>query len=114
VVYDPVGGALSEAAVRGLNWGGRLLVIGFAAGEIPRLPLNLTLLKSCDICGVFWGAWARREPQAHRADTRQLAQWCAQGKLSAHVHAAYPLAEAAKALHSLSDRSVMGKVVLNP
>jgi NADPH2:quinone reductase len=114
VVYDPVGGALSEAAVRGLDWGGRLLVIGFAAGEIPRLPLNLTLLKSCDIRGVFWGAWARREPQAHRADTRQLAQWCAQGKLSAHVHAAYPLAEAAKALHSLSDRSVMGKVVLNP
>jgi NADPH2:quinone reductase len=114
VVYDPVGGAFTEAAVRALDWGGRLLVIGFAAGEIPKLPLNLTLLKSCDIRGVFWGAWTRREPQTHRADTLQLARWCAEGKLSAHVHAAYPLAETARALNALSDRQAMGKIILRP
>ena len=112
VVYDPVGGAHSELAVRALDWGGRLLVIGFAAGEIPKLPLNLVLLKSCDIRGVFWGAWTRREPDAHRANMRRLADWCAEGRLSAHVHAAYPLAEAARALHALANREVMGKVVL--
>jgi NADPH2:quinone reductase len=112
VVYDPVGGTYSEAAVRALAWGGRLLVVGFATGEIPKLPLNLTLLKSCDVRGVFWGAWTRREPEAHRANMRQIVAWCAEGKLSAHVHAVYPLAEAAQALGSLSDRSVMGKVVL--
>jgi NADPH2:quinone reductase len=112
VVYDPVGGSHTEAAVRALDWGGRLLVVGFAAGEIPKLPLNLTLLKSCDIRGVFWGAWTRREPAIHRANTLQLAQWCADGKLSAHVHAAYPLAETAAALRALSTRQVMGKVVL--
>ncbi|HET9903637.1 MAG TPA: NADPH:quinone oxidoreductase family protein [Xanthobacteraceae bacterium] len=112
VVYDPVGGALSEAALRALGWGGRLLVIGFAAGEIPRLPLNLTLLKSCDIRGVFWGAWAQREPAAHLADSRDLARWCAEGRLSAHVHATYPLAEAARALRVLSERRAMGKVIL--
>lgn len=112
VVYDPVGGAFSEAALRALGWYGRLLVIGFAAGEIPKLPLNLTLLKSCDIRGVFWGAWTRREPAMHRANTLQLAQWCAEGKLSAHVHAAYPLAQAAEALNVLGERRAMGKVVL--
>jgi NADPH2:quinone reductase len=112
VVYDPVGGALTETAVRSLGWGGRLLVVGFASGEIPKVPLNLTLLKSCDIRGVFWGAWGRRDPQAHRAATRQLAQWCADGKLSAHIHAAYPLAETATALKALSNREAMGKVVL--
>jgi NADPH2:quinone reductase len=112
VVYDPVGGAYTEAAVRALGWGGRLLVVGFAAGEIPKLPLNLTLLKSCDVRGVFWGAWTRREPEAHRANMRQIVAWCAEGKLSGHVHAVYPLAEATQALGSLLDRSAMGKVVL--
>jgi NADPH2:quinone reductase len=112
VVYDPVGGAYSEAAVRALDWGGRLLVVGFAAGEIPKLPLNLTLLKSCDIRGVYWGAWTRREPAAHRANMRDLIAWCAEGTLSAHVHAEYPLSEASRALRALADREVMGKVVL--
>lgn len=112
VVYDPVGGPYSEAALRALDWGGRLLVVGFATGEIPKIPLNLALLKSCDIRGVFWGAWTRREVAAHRANMRQLVDWCAQGKLSAHVHAAYPLADAARALNALTDRQVMGKVVL--
>jgi NADPH2:quinone reductase len=111
-VYDPVGGPYSEPALRGLDWGGRLLVVGFAAGEIPKLPLNLALLKSCDIRGVFWGAWTRRDPAGHRANMRQLLDWCAEGKLSAHVHATYPLAEAKRALHAIADRQVLGKAVL--
>src|SRR5215216_6283948 len=102
VVYDPVGGSHAEAALRALGWEGRFLVIGFAAGEIPKLPLNLVLLKSCVLRGVFWGAWIAREPQMHRANTAQLLAWCAAGQLSAHVHAAYPLEQAAAALHALS------------
>lgn len=114
VVYDPVGGAHTEAAVRALDWGGRLLVIGFASGDIPKLPLNLALLKSCDIRGVFWGAWTKREPAAHVAHMRELVAWAAAGKLSAHVHATYPLAQTADALEAIANRSVMGKVVLRP
>jgi NADPH:quinone reductase len=114
VVYDPVGGAHAEAALRSLGWEGRFLVIGFAAGVIPKLPLNLVLLKSCDVRGVFWGSWIAREPAAHRANTAGLFAWCAAGRLSAHVHAAYPLEQAAAALHALADRQVMGKVVLRP
>ena len=114
VVYDPVGGAYAEPAVRSLGWEGRYLVIGFAAGEIPKLPLNLVLLKSCDIRGVLWGAWAMREPQRQRALMTDIARWCAEGKLSAHVHAVYPLAETTPALKAIADRKVMGKIVLRP
>ena len=112
VIFDPVGGPYSEAALRAIAWEGRHLVIGFAAGEIPKLPLNLTLLKGCDILGVFWGAWVRRDPQAHRAGLDQLARWCAEGKLSCHIHAVYPLAETRTALKALADRKVMGKLVV--
>jgi NADPH:quinone reductase len=114
VIYDPVGGAYAEPAVRSLGWEGRYLVIGFAAGEIPRLPLNLVLLKSCDVRGVLWGSWATREPEAQRALMTDIVRWCAEGKLSAHVHAVYPLAETAKALKAIADRKVMGKIVLRP
>jgi NADPH:quinone reductase len=114
VVYDPVGGAYTEAAVRALAWQGRLLVIGFAAGEIPKLPLNLVLLKGCDVRGVFWGEWVRREPAAHRALMAELARLCAAGKISGHVHAVYPLEEAAAALKAIASRKVMGKVILRP
>jgi NADPH2:quinone reductase len=114
VVYDPVGGPLAEAAVRAIAWEGRLLVVGFAAGEIPKLPLNLVLLRNCDVVGVFWGAWVDRNPQGHRADMADLVQWCADGKLSAHVHAVYPLERTADALREISNRKVMGKVVLRP
>jgi NADPH:quinone reductase len=114
VVYDPVGGPYAEPAVRSLAWLGRYLVVGFAAGEIPKIPLNLTLLKSCDIRGVFWGAWTKREPQLQRALMTDLARWCAEGKLSAHVHAAYPLTEIVAALSAITDRKVMGKIVLRP
>lgn len=114
VVYDPVGGRYAEPAVRALAWEGRYLVIGFAAGEIPKLPLNLVLLKSCDIRGVLWGSWVKREPQAQRALMTDIMQWCAQGKLKPHVHATYPLAEIAAALNAIADRKVMGKIVLRP
>jgi NADPH:quinone reductase len=114
VVYDPVGGPYAEPALRSLGWEGRYLVVGFAAGEIPKMPLNLVLLKSCDIRGVLWGTWVRREPQAHLVLMSEIVRWCAQGRLSAHVHAVYPLAETAKALKAIADRKVMGKIVLRP
>ena len=114
VVYDPVGGRYAEPAVRSLAWQGRYLVVGFTAGEIPKLPLNLVLLKGCDIRGVFWGSWTNREPQRQHALLADVARWAAEGKLSAHVHAVYPLAEIATAMKLISDRKVMGKIVLKP
>jgi NADPH:quinone reductase len=114
VIYDPVGGAYSEAALRSIAWEGRFLVIGFAAGDIPKLPLNLVLLKSADVRGVFWGSWIERDPAGHRANTEQLLAWLEQGKLSSHVHAVYPLAGAPAALKALAERKVMGKVILRP
>jgi NADPH:quinone reductase len=114
VIYDPVGGPYAEPAVRSMAWNGRYLVIGFAAGEIPKLPLNLVLLKNCDIRGVAWGAWVQREPQAQRELMKDIVNWAAAGKLSAHVHAVYPLADIAAALKAIADRKVMGKIVLHP
>jgi NADPH:quinone reductase len=112
VVYDPVGGSYAEPALRSLGWEGRYLVVGFAAGEIPKLPLNLVLLKSCDIRGVLWGAWTLRHPLQQRALMADVARWCVEGKLSAHVHAVYPLAEIAAALKAIADRKAMGKILL--
>jgi NADPH2:quinone reductase len=114
VIYDPVGGAYAESALRAIAWEGRFLVVGFAAGDIPKLPLNLVLLKGCDVLGVFWGSWTERNPAGHRANTEQLLAWCAEGKLSSHVHAVYPLNEAAAALKAIAARQVMGKVILRP
>ena len=114
VIYDPVGGPYAEPALRSIAWGGRFLVIGFAAGDIPKLPLNLVLLKSCDVVGVFWGAWTERDKGGHRTNMTQILDWCAQGKLSSHVHKVYPLAEAAAALKAIAGRKVMGKVILQP
>ena len=114
VVYDPIGGAQGEAALRGMDWGGRYLVIGFAAGDMPKLPLNLVLLRSYDVLGVYWGAWTQRDPQGHRANMTQILDWCAQGKLSPHVHAVYPLSEATTALKAIAARQVMGKAILRP
>ena len=91
MVYDPIGDKYAEPALRSLAWLGRYLVVGFAAGEIPKLPLNLVLLKGCDVRGVFWGSWTEREPDGHRANIADLMRWCAEGKISGHVHAAYPL-----------------------
>jgi NADPH:quinone reductase len=114
VVYDPVGGPYAEPALRSLGWLGRYLVVGFAAGEIPKIPLNLALLKSCDIRGVSWGAWTKRAPLAQRALMTDIVRWCGEGKLSAHIHAVYPLEQTAAALKAIADRKAMGKIVLRP
>lgn len=114
VVYDPVGGELTEAALRAMGWCGRLLVVGFASGTIPRIPTNLTLLKSCDIVGVFWGAFAQRSPAENRAHVERILGWVASGKLAPHVDGALPFAEAAAALKRLANREVRGKLVLVP
>jgi len=112
VVYDPVGGAYSEAAFRSLAWRGRLLVVGFAAGEIPKLPLNLALLKGAAAVGVFWGDFARREPQIFAESVSQLTRWYAEGRLRPHVSQTLPLAKAAEALKLLASREAKGKLVL--
>jgi NADPH2:quinone reductase len=114
VIYDPVGGDYAEAALRAIAWKGRFLVVGFAAGAIPKIPLNLALLKGCDIVGVFWGAFTEREPAAQAANMTQIVQWCAEGKLSSHVHAVYPLSETPRALKDIAARKVMGKAILRP
>ncbi len=113
VVYDPVGGALTEAALRSLAWKGRLLVIGFASGEIPRPPLNIPLLKGCDIRGVYWGEFTAREPEAHRENMAQLMEWAKSGVLSVHVHATYPLEEYQKAFEAIAKRQTLGKTLLS-
>ena len=114
VVYDPVGGPLAEQALRGTAWEGRYLVIGFASGEIPKIPLNLVLLKGCQIVGVFWGSFAMREPAKNRAHAEQIFQWISDGKLAPAVDAALPFTEAAEALARLERRQVKGKLVLVP
>jgi NADPH2:quinone reductase len=114
VVYDPVGGSLAEPALRGIAWEGRFLVIGFASGEIPKIPLNLVLLKGCQIVGVFWGSFAMREPAKNRAHAEQLFAWVAAGKLRPAIDAALPFAQAAEALHRIEKRQVKGKIVLVP
>jgi NADPH2:quinone reductase len=112
VVYDPIGGKYSEAALRATAWNGRLLVIGFATGEIPKIPINLTLLKGASIVGVFWGQFTVKEPARAAAEFAQILDWIAEGKLRSHVHATPPLAEAPAALRALLDRKVHGKIVL--
>jgi NADPH:quinone reductase len=114
VIYDPLGGPYAEAAIEAIAWQGRFLVIGFAAGEIPKLPLDLVLRKGCQVVGVFWGAWVVRNAASHRANMLDIARWCAEGALSAHVHAVYPLAATAEAIKQLADRKVMGKVLIKP
>jgi len=112
VVYDPVGGPYSEAAFRSLAWRGRLLVVGFAAGDIPKLPLNLALLKGASLVGVFWGDFTRREPKQFAESVRQLGEWYRQGKVRPHVSQTFPLEKAAEALKLMAARQVKGKVVL--
>ena len=112
VVYDPVGGAYSEPALRATAWNGRFLVVGFAAGDIPRIPLNLTLLRGCSIVGVFWGSFVGREPERHRANVTEMVQWWREGKLRPHTSATYPLERAADALRDMAERRAMGKVVV--
>ncbi|ACO47879.1 NADPH:quinone oxidoreductase family protein [Deinococcus deserti] len=114
VIFDPVGDRYAEAAFRSIAWGGRYLVIGFAGGEIPRLPLNLPLLKGASIVGVFWGEFARRDPQGNTRNLSRLAAWIAQGEVRPLVSERYPLERTGEALRALLDRRVTGKVVLTP
>jgi NADPH2:quinone reductase len=112
VVYDPVGGPYSEPALRDMAWNGRFLVVGFAAGEIPKVPLNLPLLKGCSIVGVFWGAFTRTEAQRNRRNNEELMRLYLAGKIKPHIHATYPLERAAQALNEVLYKRVSGKVVL--
>ena len=112
VIYDPVGGDYTEAAFRSIGWRGRYLVIGFANGEIPKLPLNLPLLKGASVVGVFWGDFVRREPQANAAAMRELIQWHFEGRVRPHVSATYALADVPLALNDMATRKVTGKIVI--
>jgi NADPH:quinone reductase len=114
VIYDPVGGVYAEPAFRSIGWRGRYLVVGFANGEIPKLPLNLTLLKGASLVGVFWGDFARREPKANLAAMQELMGWLASGKIQPHISGRYALAETPKALNDMAARKVTGKVVIQP
>ncbi|MFC4638249.1 NADPH:quinone oxidoreductase family protein [Deinococcus hohokamensis] len=114
VVFDPVGDRLAEPAFRSIAWGGRYLVIGFAGGEIPRLPLNLPLLKGASLVGVFWGEFARRDPQGNARNLARLAAWIMQGEVRPLISERYALEDAPRALRALLDRRVTGKVVLTP
>ena len=111
VILDPVGGQYTEPALRSIAWEGRFLVVGFPAG-IARLPLNLTLLKSCDVCGVFWGAFAARDPKANAAHVEQLFRWWGEGKIAPKISATYPLERAGEAIVALRDRKAVGKLVV--
>jgi len=111
VIYDPVGGDYAEPALRSIAWEGRYLVVGFPAG-IPKLPLNLTLLKSCDVCGVFWGAFAARDPKANAAHVAELFRLWDDGKIRPHVSATYPLDRGGEAIAAMAARNVIGKLVV--
>ena len=112
VIYDPVGGDFAEAAFRSIAWRGRYLVVGFASGPIPSLPLNLALLKGASIVGVFWGDFARREPKANAAMMGELAQWYAAGRIKPVIDRTMPMAELKAAYAHMGSRGVMGKLVM--
>lgn len=112
VIYDPVGGDYAEQALRAIGWEGRFLVIGFAAGDIPKIPLNLALLKSCQIVGVFWGAFVMRTPEKNRDNVQQLLSWLGEGKLEPRIDGTYPFEKAGEALGRMMRREVKGKLVL--
>jgi len=112
VIYDAVGGDAFDEAIRSIAWYGRLLVIGFASGRIPALPANLALLKSCDVVGVFYGAWRGRDPQGARQNFKELLDWYAAGKLKPHVSMTFPLEKAADAMNALLGRKATGKIIL--
>jgi NADPH2:quinone reductase len=114
VLYDPVGGAHAEPSLRAMAWEGRYLVLGFASGTIPKIPLNLVMLKGCAIIGVFWTSFVERYPEQHRANMALLLDWCRQGMIVPHIHASFALIETAKALSLIEGRKVTGKVIVNP
>jgi NADPH2:quinone reductase len=113
VIYDPVGGDLFDQVMRCINWYGRVLVIGFAAGDIPRVPINLILLKSCQLVGVFYGAWSARAPDEAAANFREILDLYREGRIKPMIGAEYPLEDYAAALRCLMERQAIGKVVVN-
>jgi NADPH:quinone reductase len=112
VVYDCIGGEASEPLIRALAWQGRFLVVGFASGDIPKIPLNVLLLKGAEVSGVFWGEAVRRDPDSHSAGMRQVLDWVASGKLKPKIHATYPLARISDALGVIERREAQGKVIV--
>jgi NADPH2:quinone reductase len=112
VIYDPVGDKYAEPALRAIGWEGRYLVVGFAGGEVPKIPLNLTLLKGCEIVGVFWGDFMRRQPDLHRKLVGELLEWLRDGKVRPHVSEIYPLERAHEAIAAISERKALGKLVV--
>jgi NADPH2:quinone reductase len=114
VIYDPVGGRFAEPAFRSIGWRGRYLVIGFAAGQIPSLPLNLALLKGASIVGVFWGDFTRREPARNLEGMKEMFGWMKDGKLRPHVSGTYSLEQVPQALDDMSARKVTGKILVVP
>jgi NADPH:quinone reductase len=114
VVYDPVGGPYSEPALRSTGWNGRFLVVGFAAGEIPKIPLNLALLRERSIIGVYWGDWTRHDPAGHTRNIRQLVQWITEGKIKPLISERVSLRDAPAAMKRLTNREIKGKVVILP
>jgi NADPH2:quinone reductase len=114
VIYDAVGGANAEAALRAIAWEGRYLVVGFASGEIPKIPLNLVLLKGCQIVGVFWGSFVAREPERNQVNCERIFEEIAKGRLKPHVHGVFPFERAGEALELLEKRAVHGKLALVP
>lgn len=114
VVYDCIGSQYTEPVLRGINWGGRYLVIGFAAGEIPRIPLNLVLLKGCDIVGVFWGRHVSLNPLAFKKQMETLVDWCAKGEIRPHIDHVFPLEGTAEAIRMMEKRQIKGKVIIKP
>ena len=113
IIYDPVGGHFSELALRAIAWKGRHLVIGFANGEIPKIPINLTLLKGASIVGVFWGAFAQKQPKESLENIKQLLAWFAKGDLKPHIDKTYSLENAPKALEDMMQRKTKGKIVID-
>lgn len=114
VIYDPVGGGYAEPALRGIAWRSRYLVVGFANGEIPRLPLNLALLKEASMLGVFWGEFVRREPQRNAVAVAHMLDWRRDGKLRPHISARHALEDTPRALQEMAARRVTGKVLITP
>ena len=114
IVFDPVGGSYTETALRAMAWGGRLLVIGFATGDIPKIPINLALLKERSIIGVYWGESIKHDPEGHARNVKQLVEWLAAGKVNPVISERVPLSEAADAMKRMFNRQVKGKVVVLP
>jgi len=113
VIYDPVGGEYTESALRATAWEGRYLIVGFPAG-IAKIPMNLPLLKGCQICGVFWGSFVAKAPDKNMQNTMELIQMYNDGKLKPYIHKVYPLEDARQALIDMMDRKILGKIIIEP